>query len=516
MVTKKGIVGGSVADGGSDSIICEVAAVQNFSFQESNSNSEAIAEAQQRFSTKSPLKTILQMSIGPLLSEFLCAAYTFGDQLYVSNQSQEQLAGISSVGVLEEFAPAIGWLFVVGLTSQISSYLASGQLLLAKYVIIWSLIASIILTIVYSVTSLHYLQPILSILGSVDNVAVEATKYITPRIQFAFIPVISYTFTGVAMGLGQVKLYVIMTLIPFVISICVLDPVFILVMKLGVRGASYSYLIGQSISACIFIVYYAFFDKVCRPLAFIRKFVLPTTQRPPLRKQLLKELWLTFSIGVSDFIGTLSSVFATGVCYSKLSILAQQLNLYTEISALWGVSLRIFAIMNALTCGINAGSISCLSYAVSSQNKVRLFQITRLNFVICFILTLIFFIICELFGKYVFLLFGFNLNDEIISLGQYMLQMIMLGALVSSVNYCSTTLCQCYDLVFRGFLIAFFTQLILLPGSFFAVYYLFSSEDLMGHLKVTFFAFPLNDVLGAVFGFFLVLKALKKIKKDAE
>lgn len=96
----------------------------------------------------------------------------------------------------------------------------------------------------YSVTSLHYLQPILSILGSVDNVAVEATKYITPRIQFAFIPVISYTFTGVAMGLGQVKLYVIMTLIPFVISICVLDPVFILVMKLGVRGASYSYLIG--------------------------------------------------------------------------------------------------------------------------------------------------------------------------------------------------------------------------------------------------------------------------------
>ena len=76
------------------------------------------------------------------------------------------------------------------------------------------------------------------VMGITGEVAVEAAKYLNPLFYAAPVIALNYSFSGIAFGLGYIKFYTIMTLVPIVLSIAVITPITILWLNMGTFGAA--------------------------------------------------------------------------------------------------------------------------------------------------------------------------------------------------------------------------------------------------------------------------------------
>ena len=70
------------------------------------------------------------------------------------------------------------------------------------------------------------------------EVAVEAAKYLNPLFYASPVIACNYAFSGLVFGLGYVKFYTIMTIVPIFVSIAVLSPITIMWLNLGTYGAA--------------------------------------------------------------------------------------------------------------------------------------------------------------------------------------------------------------------------------------------------------------------------------------
>jgi Na+-driven multidrug efflux pump len=179
------------------------------------------------------------------------------------------------------------------------------------------------------------LQKLLPVMGVTGDVAKEATRYLQPL--FYASPVISlyYVFSGLTFGLGYIKMFTIMSVVPIIFSIAVISPVMILWLNLGAYGEAIAVVISYTLPVIVYIVYYLFFEKMLRLFNFKNKNQLETqfetlslTNKSETSKQSLKNLLKVLHIGLPEMLSTYGWVLTIAVGYRFLAIIATDLNLY--------------------------------------------------------------------------------------------------------------------------------------------------------------------------------------------
>lgn len=205
-------------------------------------------------------KAVFTMAIPTIISMLVVVVYNMADTYFIGKTNDEmQVAAVSLATPVFMLFMALGNLFGIGGCSSISRALGEKNDERAKKISAFCCYSSVCIGIIMIILFMTCMDWILKIIKASPNTIDYAREYLTyvafgaPFIMFAT------AFGNIVRGEGATKSSMIGNLVGTVVNI-ILDPIMILVLDMGVKGAAIATVIGN-ICASIFYIGYFIFKK---------------------------------------------------------------------------------------------------------------------------------------------------------------------------------------------------------------------------------------------------------------
>lgn len=203
-----------------------------------------------------PSKLIVGFGLPLLVGNILQQLYNMVDTIVVGRGiGVDALAAVGATGSINFLVLGFIMGMAQGVSILASQFFGSKDYRRLRQSITMSLYISIVVCIVVTTLSLIFTRPLLSLMGTPDNILDDAVSYI--RIIFICIT-ISYAynfFSGILRAVGDSRNPVIAMVIACIVNI-VLDVWFVMGLKIGVEGAAYATVIAQAFSAIYCFISY--------------------------------------------------------------------------------------------------------------------------------------------------------------------------------------------------------------------------------------------------------------------
>lgn len=310
------------------------------------------------FGTGSMAKLIIRQALPLTLSQLAQLVYNITDRIYIGHIPGAGLAPLTGLGLtfpIVSMISAFTLLFGQGGAPLFSISRGEGNKEKASRIqgnsFVMLLAASVILTLFGYI----FMRPILYALGASDNSYIYASQYL--KIYF-----IGTIFSMIATGLnfyitaqGYPKTAMVTVLSGAFLNIA-LDPLFIFVLKLGIRGAALATVISQAVSA-----------------VWVLRFLLSDKALIPIRRSSLKlDLGICsgiISMGFTGFVMEITNCATQIVCNRTLRAYGDiNGDLYITIMTI--VS-SVRSIMGVAVNGITAGAQPVLGYNYGARKYDR-------------------------------------------------------------------------------------------------------------------------------------------------
>jgi len=312
-------------------------------------------------------KLMKQYAIPCIISLLVGALYNIVDQIFIANASYLGSYGNAANTVvfpLTVVALAIAVMIGDGCCAFVSIFLGKGESDKAKKSVGNSIVMTVISSLLLMIIYLVFANQIITMFGGTVN---EETFYHSKEYFFYISLGIPFYMFGQAMNPviradGNPKFSMISTLCGAGANI-VLDPVFIFILKWGMKGAAIATVIGQSITA-ILAIWYIFHMKIIKPA----------------RNDFAADFSVcghTLLLGITSFLSQISLVAAMAAInnmlrkYSALDPVFNQQQ-YTQIPmAVVGIVMKFFQIVISIVVGMAAGCIPIVGFNMGSEQKHR-------------------------------------------------------------------------------------------------------------------------------------------------
>lgn len=302
-------------------------------------------------------KLLMQFSIPAIIGMMVNTLYNIIDRMYIGNIPEVGSLALTGVGItlpIMTIILAFGMLVGMGTSARISLKLGQHKKDEAEHHLGNAFIMILILSALITVIGLVFMRPILTLFGASADTEIYASQYM----QIIFIGTI---FNMLSFGLnhsirsdGNPKIAMFSMLIGAGINI-ILDPIFIFMFGLGVRGAAIATVISQ-IASTIWILYY--FTKG-------KSNIKITRHSMRLQKTIVLSI---FSIGMSPFVMQLANSMVQVLANNALKMYGGDL----AIGAMTIVNSVSMIFMMPLF-GLNQGSqpIVGFNYGAKKYHRVK-------------------------------------------------------------------------------------------------------------------------------------------------
>ena len=205
-----------------------------------------------RMTTRPVGGLVTAMAVPSIVSMLVSGIYNLADTFFIGQINTQSVAALGIVFSYMVLIQSVAIFFGQGSGNYISRALGRRERDDAEVMASVGLISSVLTGLILAALSFLFMKPILSMLGSTDTILPYATDY------FSFIllgaPFIMGTFTlnNQMRHQGNAMLSMIGIVSGAVLNIA-LDPVFIFVLGLGIRGAGMATAISQFIGFCIML-----------------------------------------------------------------------------------------------------------------------------------------------------------------------------------------------------------------------------------------------------------------------
>ncbi len=217
-------------------------------------------------------KLLFKFSLPAVTGMLVSALYNFADTIFVGNGvGPDAIAGLTVVLPILIFIIAVALLTGIGASSIISRALGRGDEKRALIAAGNSFIINIVFNIILIACFYFFMEDILVFLGASANILPYAEEYLSIML-FGFIFFsLSINSNNLIRAEGKPRASMYVMLVGAVLNI-ILDPIFIFVLDMGVRGAAIATVISQAVSMIFIIFYFRYGGSVYR---FNRKVLRP-------------------------------------------------------------------------------------------------------------------------------------------------------------------------------------------------------------------------------------------------
>ena len=443
--------------------------------------------------TKPVAQLLRQYAVPGIIAMTASSLYNMVDSIYIGHIPEVgslSMAGLAVTFPLMNISTAIGTLVGVGAATMISVLLGQKNYKAAEKVLCNDVTLNLITGLLFTLVTLVWMEPILRFFGATEASLPFAKDYMFYIALGNGVTHLYFGLNSIVRSSGNPKLAMGLTLFT-VISNAILDPIFIFVLGLGIRGAALATILCQTMSLCYTLWY--FLDQ--------KKFLHLPRSRKVFRVdwRIAKD---SLAIGMGPFLMNLAS------CIVVLFINQQLVN--------WGgdMALGAFGIVNRVTflfimvvMGFNQGMQPIAGYNYGARQYARVKEVYIRTAMWGTIVFVVGFLIAMFLSKPVASIFS---NDPVLEeMAAHGFKINALAFPIVGFQMVTTNLFQCLGMVKKSIFLSLSRQLLfLLP----CIYIL---PGLMGSVEGVWYSFPISDaisfVITALMGWGLIVK-LNKMK----
>lgn len=448
----------------------------------------SVALAPTELGTEKIGKLLKMYAVPGIIAQTAASLYNMVDSIYIGHIPGVGSAAISGLAVtfpLMNLATAMGTLVGVGATTLISVLLGQKNYDTARRVLSNVLSLNLIIGALFSGVTLAFLDPILRFFGASDVTLPFARDYMLIILIGNVFTHLYFGFNGLIRASGHPKTAMGLTLFT-VISNAVLDPVFIFVFEMGIRGAALATVICQMAA-----------------LVYTMKFFLDKKNLLHFPKPMFQIDWRI--AGQSLAIGLGPFLMNSAACLVALFI-NQQLGKYGGDLAIgaYGIVNRLTMLFIMICMGFNQGLQPIAGYNYGARQYHRVKEVFVLTAKWEILVTSLCFLMAELIPGLAVSLFT---NDpEMIRMASRALRIMCAGTALVGFGITTSTFFQCLGMVKKSIFLSLSRQLIfLLP--------LIYSLPMWFQEKGVWMSFPIADMLSVAVAFVFVQRLFKKFDK---
>ena len=448
----------------------------------------SVALAPTELGTEKIGKLLKMYAVPGIIAQTAASLYNMVDSIYIGHIPGVGSAAISGLAVtfpLMNLATAMGTLVGVGATTLISVLLGQKNYDTARKVLSNVLSLNLIIGALFSGVTLAFLDPILRFFGASDVTLPFARDYMLIILIGNVFTHLYFGFNGLIRASGHPKTAMGLTLFT-VISNAVLDPVFIFVFEMGIRGAALATVICQMAA-----------------LVYTMKFFLDKKNLLHFPKPMFQIDWRI--AGQSLAIGLGPFLMNSAACLVALFI-NQQLGKYGGDLAIgaYGIVNRLTMLFIMICMGFNQGIQPIAGYNYGARQYHRVKDVFMLTAKWETLVTSLCFLMAELIPGLAVSLFT---NDPgMIEMASKALRILCAGTALVGFSITTSTLFQCLGMVKKSIFLSLSRQLIfLLP--------LIYSLPMWFQEKGVWMSFPIADMLSVAVAFVFVQRLFKKFDK---
>lgn len=363
-------------------------------------------------------KAIVKLALPTMLGMLVMIIYNLADTFFVGQLNDpNQVAAVTISMPVFMLLMSCGAIFGMGGGSYISRLLGTGDLEKVKKVSSVSFYMGIILSLICMIFGLIFLDDIIKMLGSSSHTYEFSKNYLTIILTGGPFILLSFSTGQIVRAEGAAKQAMTGMMIGTVINI-ILDPIFILQLKMGVQGAALATVIANGVSVIYYLVYFKRSNSV---LSISPKyFSLSRTLLVPI-----------FTIGIpaalTDILMTASSILLNNLASGYGDNVIAALGIASKAT--------LFPIM--LLIGLSQGVQPLIGYNYAAENKLRLNSIMKTTAITGTLAGLILSAVIFIFSNEI--VSAFIQNSEVVSIGSIFLKINLLSVPFLGVMFLMTS-----------------------------------------------------------------------------
>lgn len=433
---------------------------------------------------------LMQYAVPAIIAMTASSLYNMVDSIYIGHIKDVGSYAISGLAVtfpLMNLATALGTLVGVGASTILSMLLGQRNYKAANKVLLNEVLLNIIIGLVFSVVTLSFLDPILMFFGASQNTLPFARDYMVIILLGNVITHLYFGLNNMVRASGNPKLAMGLTVFT-VVSNTIMDPIFIFVLDMGIKGAAIATVLCQ-LMALIYTARYFFNQNNYLHLPkYLRDYKLDI--------RIAKD---SLTIGMGPFL------MNSAACIVTLFINQQMLKYGGDLAiGAYGIVNRISFFFIMINMGFNQGMQPIAGYNFGAGKYTRVKRVFKLTVICATIVSCVGFIVSEFMPDLAVSLFT---NDpELKGLAVKGLRLANLAFPLVGFQMVATNFFQSLGMVHKSILLSLSRQLLFLVP---LIYFL---PVFFGHRGV-WMSFPIADTAAIVLSTILLLSLFRKFRK---
>ena len=311
--------------------------------------------------TQSIRSLLLKYATPGIIAMTAMSLYNMVDSIFIGHGvGAMALSGLTVAKPFMDICAAFGTLVGVGASSLVAIKLGEKDYRSANDVLANVVILNVLLGALVMVVGLFWLDPILYAFGASDVTIVYAREYMQIILAGNIVTHIYYGLNSMLRSIGHPKISMYATILAVLLNV-ILDPIFIFVLDMGVRGAALATIISQVVSVVIEMIIFLNPKEVIYFHRGIWRLKRDITMR-------------ALGIGAAPFLMHLASCFVVIVLNNQLKRYGGDMAIAT-----FGMTNRFMFFFAMIVMGIQQGMQPIVGYNYGAKLYARVTRTFKLS-----------------------------------------------------------------------------------------------------------------------------------------
>ena len=314
--------------------------------------------------TQSIRSLLLKYALPGIIAMTATSLYNMVDSIFIGHGvGAMALSGLTVAKPFMDICAAFGSLVGVGASSLVAIKLGEKDYRSANDILANVILLNVLLGAIIMVVGLFWLDPILYAFGASNETVVYAHEYMEIILWGNILTHIYYGLNSMLRSMGHPKVSMYATILAVVVNI-ILDPIFIFVMDMGVRGAALATILSQVLA----VVLQMFIFLNPKEVIYFHRGIWRLKRDITMR---------ALGIGMAPFLMHLAACFVVIVLNNQLKRYGGDMAIAT-----FGMTNRFMFFFSMIIMGLNQGMQPIIGYNYGAKLYSRMIRTLKLT-VIC-------------------------------------------------------------------------------------------------------------------------------------
>ncbi|WP_297090297.1 MATE family efflux transporter [uncultured Draconibacterium sp.] len=325
-------------------------------------------------------RLMLKYFIPAFIGVFVNALYNIVDRIFIGQGvGAEALSGISVIFPIMLIMMGFGMLIGIGASVYVSINLGKKNMERAEQTLGTSLLLMILVSIIIMIVTYALKVPILRSFGSTEETFQYANDYLNIILAGVAFMVIGFSLNNVIRSEGNARVAMVSMLISSVTNI-ILDPIFIFVFDMGVKGAAYATVISMFV-LMLWVLYH--FTKSKRAVVRLQLKYLN------IKWDIVLEI---LAIGMAPFSMQIAGSFVQGLLNKKLIDFGGDL----AVGAM-GIINSVLTLVIMAIVALNMASQPIIGFNYGAKSVKRIKDTLRISLIAATLIAIVSYALLEAF-----------------------------------------------------------------------------------------------------------------------